>query len=342
VRTIVTAPQSSAGVTPRPSPVPTRVIGGLTSSAMGLGCLPLTGGYGRVAADEAVAAIRTALDLGVRLIDTADFYGGGEVERIVGTAIRGRRDAATVVTRGGAVLRGSARPTEYDGSARFLRKSCEASLRRLGTHYIDLYLLARPDPTIAIEESVGGLGELVDAGLVRHIGLSEVPGAVLRRAAAERPIDAVESEYSLWHREVEREILPTTQQLGIGLLAHSPLGRGFLAGGLTGARLDPTDYRRRQPRFSTENLASAAPLLAELTELAAAHDVRPAQLALAWLLARGDGVVPIPGTRDRGHLAENAAATRLALPAATVDRLTALWAVARSGEDTDQGGHQPS
>ncbi|GAA0639229.1 aldo/keto reductase [Kutzneria viridogrisea] len=319
--------------------VPTRMLGGLASSAVGLGCLPLTGGYGQVAAEEAVAAIRTALDLGVRLVDTADFYGGGEVERIVGTAIRGRRAEATVATRGGAVTRGSARPTEYDGRPEFLRQACAASLRRLGTDYIDLYLLARPDPAVPIEDSVGGLGELVDAGMVRHIGLSEVSEDALRRAATVRPLAVVESEYSLWFRDVERRILPTLRELGVGLLAHSPLGRGFLTGGLT---LGPTDYRRRQPRFSPENLAAEASPLAELTELADAHGVRPAQLALAWLLTRDEAVVPIPGTRDRGHLAENAVAARLDLPASTVARLTALWHTAQSEQDGNQGGHHPS
>lgn len=323
--------------------LPARVLGGLTSSAIGLGCLPLTGGYGQVAVDDAVATIQAAIELGVTLIDTADFYGGGAVERIVGTAISGDRAAATVVTRGGAVFSGSARPTRHNGSPEFLRAACEASLRRLGTSYIDLYLLARPDPTVPIEESVGGLGELVDAGLVRHIGLSEVPETILRRAAAERPLAAVESEYSLWNSTVERQILPITQALGIGLLAHSPLGRGFLAGSLTGGTgLAPADYRRRQPRFSAENLAAQAPLLAEITELARGYDVQPAQLALAWLLARGDAIVPIPGTRDRAHLAQNSAATRLTLSTATVDRLTGLWDSARSEKDTNHRGDQPS
>jgi aryl-alcohol dehydrogenase-like predicted oxidoreductase len=301
-----------------------RKLGGLISSAVGLGTLALAGAYGAVAEDEAVAAVRGALDLGVTLLDTADFYGGGEVERRVGRAIAGRRGEAVVATRGGArFTEGSGkRPDRIDGSPQYLREACEASLRRLGVDCIDLYYLARVDPQVPVEESVGALGELVAEGKIRHIGLSEVPVQVLRRAHATAPVSALESEYSLWERGVEDEVLPAARELGIGLVAFSPLGRGFLTGGLTSPeQLGEGDIRRNHARFDQDNFTANRQLVVGVEQMAAELDVPAAQLALAWLLSRGDDVVPIPSTRSLTHLRTNADAATITLTPAQSARL---------------------
>ncbi|MFE6049471.1 aldo/keto reductase [Kitasatospora sp. NPDC056446] len=301
---------------------------GLATGAIGLGTLGLAGGYGGVDADEAVRAVRTALDLGTTLIDTADFYGGGEVERLVGRAVAGRRDEAVIATRGGAVFTDGARPTAFDGSPAFLRRACDASLARLGTDVIDLYYLARPDPSVPVEETVGGLAALVEAGKVRHIGLSEVPAGLLRRAHAVHPVTALESEYSLWSRGLEDDVLPTARELGVGLVAHSPLGRGFLAGTLSSAdQLGPADYRRRQERFATGNLARDHARLEPARAIARRHGVPLATLALAWLLAQDPHLVPIPGSRSDEHLRQNATACDLSLDRTELDTLAAVLTV---------------
>ncbi|MFJ9445085.1 aldo/keto reductase [Kitasatospora sp. NPDC101235] len=304
---------------------------GLTTGAVGLGTLGLTGGYGAVGADEAVRAVRTALDLGITLLDTADFYGGGEIERLVGRAVAGRRDEAVIATRGGAIFTDGSRPTSFDGSPDFLRRACDASLARLGTDHIDLYYLARPDPSAPIEETVGGLAALVEAGKVRHIGLSEVPADLLRRAHSVHPVTALESEYSLWSRGLEDDILPTARELGVGLVAHSPLGRGFLAGALSSTdQLGPSDYRRRQERFTAGNLARDHARLDPARRIARHHGVSLATLALAWLLGQERHLVPIPGSRSDEHLRQNATAADLDLDQAELDTLADLLTVRSS------------
>ncbi|WP_050512185.1 aldo/keto reductase [Streptomyces rimosus] len=299
--------------------------GGPTAAAIGFGTLALVGGYGAVDEETAQATVRQALDLGVTLLDTADFYGGGEIERLVGRAVAGRREDALIATRGGAVFTGAARPTTFDCRPEQLRRACDASLRRLDVDHIDLYYLARVDPAVPVEDSVGGLAELVAAGKVRWIGLSEVSAEQLRRAHRVHPVTALESEYSLWERGIEDEILPTARELGVGLVAHSPLGRGFLAGGLGSAHdLVPGDFRCRQQRFADQRLRRDRRRLAAAEGIAAAHGLSLAQLSLAWLLARGEDIVPIPGTRTAAHLAQNAAAADAVLDPDEAEQLSTV------------------
>ncbi|MEV0001600.1 aldo/keto reductase [Micromonospora sp. NPDC050980] len=287
---------------------------GPVTSAIGLGTLGLTGGYGPVDRDEAVATLWHALDAGVTLLDTADFYGGGAVESLLGTAIKGRRDDVVVATRGGALFTPEGRPLGVDGSPQRLRAACDASLRRLGVDHIDLYYLARVDPEVPVEESTGALAELVAAGKVRHIGLSEVSAQELRRAAAVHPVAALASEYSLFERQIEGTVLPVARELGVGLVACSPLGRGLLTGRLTSVdQLGDGDYRRNHPRFAPEHFARNRALVRRAERLAAERDVSVGRLVLAWLLAQGPDVVPIPGTRCTTNLEMNVAATRVRL-----------------------------
>lgn len=304
----------------------TRTLGGAPVPALGLGCLALTGGYGAVAEAEAVATVRAALDRGIGLLDTADFYGGGSVETLLGRAVAGRRDEAFLATRGGALFSGPARPTAFDGSPGYLRTACEASLRRLGTDRIDLYYLARVDPAVPVEESVGALAELVAEGKIRHIGLSEVTGEQLRRAAAVHPVAAVASEYSLWSRDVEDGVLPVARELGSSLVACSPLGRGFLTGTIREpSALPEGDYRRNHPRFSADNLPRNEALLDRATRIGDEVGVPLRRLALAWVLSRGDDVIPIPGTRSVAHLEDNIAAAAHRLPADAAQALAELF-----------------
>ncbi|MFH8980944.1 aldo/keto reductase [Streptomyces varsoviensis] len=303
-----------------------RTLGRAQVGALGLGTLALTGGYGSVGAADAIATVRAALDCGVSLLDTADFYAGGAVEELLGRAVAGRRDEAFLATRGGALFSGPARPTSFDGSPGYLRRACEASLRRLGTDRIDLYCLARVDPAVPVEESVGGLAELVAEGKIRHIGLSEASAAQLRRAAAVHPVTALATEYSLWSRDVADEILPTARALGCALVACSPLGRGFLTGALTGADLPAGDYRRNHPRFSPANLPRNQRLLARAERIGRAHGVPLRHLALAWVLSRGEDIVPIPGTRSVAHLDDNLAAAAHRLPDRAAQELAELFA----------------
>ncbi|MEV4921991.1 aldo/keto reductase [Streptomyces roseoverticillatus] len=300
--------------------------GGPLVSAVGLGCLGMSGGYGPADPAECEATIRHGLDLGITLLDTADFYGAGANEELVGRAISGRREEVVLATRGGlrAAVPGGP-PTIADGSPGHLRQACEASLRRLGTGHVDIYYLGRVDPAVPVEESVGALAELVAEGKIRHVGLSEATAEQLRRAHAVHPLTAVESEYSLWERHVEDDILPTVRELGIGFTAHTPLGKGFLAGALvTTDQLGPGDHRRNHPRFQGENFRRNRRLIAEAEEASAETGLPLATLALAWLLSRGPEIVPIPGTRRRTHLEANAAAADHLITPEQADRLAAL------------------
>lgn len=307
-------------------------------SAVGLGCmsLGLAGTYSSSVHDDqaAVALIHRALDIGMTLLDTADVY--GDSEQWVGNAIRGRRDEAVLATKFGFVTTASGRGV--DGSARHVAQACEASLERMGVDEIDLYYLHRVDPTVPIEETVGAMGELVRQGKVRHLGLSEASVATIRRAHAIHPIAAVQTEYSLFSREPEEELLPVLDQLGIGLVAYSPLGRGFLAGRFQKPEdLDPSDWRRGNPRFQGENFAKNVALAQHLKELAARKGCTPAQLALAWILSRKYEVVPIPGTSSVQRLEENAAAIEIELSGAdleSIERLTPKGSA--SGERYDR------
>lgn len=295
-----------------------RTLGqGLEVSALGLGCMGMSAFYGSADEDEAVATIQRTLELGIDLLDTAEMYGPFENEKLVGKAVAGKRDEYVIATKFGV------RPERnddgewtrvLDGSPENVRRSVEGSLERLGTDRIDLYYQHRMDPNVPIEETVGALGELVDEGKILHIGLSEAAPERIRKAHAERPITAVQTEYSLWTRDLEREILPTLRELGIGLVAYSPLGRGFLSGRFTSPEeLDEGDFRRNGPRFTGDNLEANQVLAAKVAELAGEKGITPAQLALAWVLAQGDDIVPIPGTKRRSYLEQNAEAVEVEL-----------------------------
>ena len=287
----------------------------LQVSAIGLGCMGMSEFYGRADGSEAVRTTHRALDLGVTLLDTADMYGPFTNEKLVGAAISGRRDEAVLATKFGNV-RDPQDPTHrwIDGSPEYVRHACDASLQRLGVDHIDLYYQHRVDTSVPIEETVGAMAELVAAGKVRRLGLSEASAATIRRANAVHPITALQTEYSLWTRHIEDEILPTIRDLGIGLVPYSPLGRGFLTGTITSAdALAPDDFRRQNPRFVGDALAANLALVDRVRTLADRKGVTAGQLALAWVLAQGQDVVPIPGTKRVRYLEENVAAASLAL-----------------------------
>ena len=303
---------------------------GLGVSAVGLGCLSMNNFYGPGDEAEGERVIRRALDLGVTLIDTADVYGGGDNEKLVGRAIRGRRDDVVVATKFGNILDERGEYAKVDGRPDFVGKACEASLRRLGVDVIDLYYLHRVDVNTPIEETVGAMAELVHEGKVRFLGLCEVAPVTLRRAHAVHPITAVQTEYSLWSREPEQEILPACRELGALFVAYSPLGRGFLTGGVAGEEDLPADDRRRRiPRFQGENLRRNLAIVETLRLFAEEKGHTPAQIVLAWLLAQGEDVVPIPGTKRVRRVEENVAAANIELSEEelrTLDRIVPVGA----------------
>lgn len=303
--------------------------GGPKVSALGLGTMGMGGSYGPADEAEAVATVRRALDLGVTLVDTADFYGpDGAAEKTVGKALAGRRDEAVIASKTGMVAVPGG-PPRVNGRPDFIKTRIDASLTRLGTDRIDLYYLARVDPDVPVEESIGALAELVAAGKVGQLGLCEASAATVRRAHAVHPVAAVQTEYSLWERHVEGEILPTLRELGASLVAYRPLGSGFLSGDLTMDRLAMADFRRNDPRLQGDNLYRNMTLLPVLYELAENKGVTPAQLALAWLLARGEDVIPIPGTKRRTYLEQNAASLDVELTPDEVQGLAEAIPAAR-------------
>ncbi|MEV6559246.1 aldo/keto reductase [Nocardia sp. NPDC051756] len=303
--------------------VPTRHLGELAVSAQGLGCMGMSHGYGDADDAQSIETLRHALDLGVSLLDTADFYGAGHNEELIGKAIAGRRDEVVLATKFGFANK-LGEPTHIRGDAAYVHQACDASLRRLGVDHIDLYYQHRVDPQVPIEETVGAMAELVQAGKVRHLGLSEAGAQTLRRAHAVHPIAALQSEWSLWTRDLEAEIAPICRELGIGLVPFSPLGRGFLTGKYSSVEgLADNDVRRTQPRFADGNLERNLAIVAKLNELAEAEGVTAGQLALAWVQHRGEDVVPIPGTRRRPYLEENLAALTIDLSAADLAAIEA-------------------
>ncbi|MFG2286448.1 aldo/keto reductase [Streptomyces sp. NPDC048595] len=309
--------------------IPSRKLGDLVVSAQGLGCMGMSHGYGESDDEQSIATINRALDLGVSLLDTSDFYGAGHNEELIGRAIAGRRDEVVLATKFGFANR-LGEPTAIRGDAAYVRQACDASLRRLGVDHIDLYYQHRVDPRTPIEETIGAMAELVAAGKVRHLGLSEAGAKTLRRAHAVHPIAALQSEWSLWTRDLEREIAPVCRELGIGLVPFSPLGRGFLTGQYTSVQgLAESDVRRTQPRFADGNLEQNLAIVGKLNELAAEKGVSAGQLALAWVQYRGEDVVPIPGTRRQKYLEENLGALAVELSADEIAAIDAAAPAAR-------------
>jgi aryl-alcohol dehydrogenase-like predicted oxidoreductase len=291
----------------------THKLADLEVSAIGLGCMGMSVAYGDRDDVGSIETIHRALDGGVTLIDTADMYGFGHNEELVGKAIKGRREQVVLATKFGNIRTPEGK-SGVRGDPEYVLEACDKSLRRLGTDFIDLYFVHRIDPTVPIEDTVGALKTLVEQGKVRHVGLSEASPTTIRRAHATHPLTAVQTEYSLWTRDVEKEVLPTCRELGIGFVAYSPLGRGFLTATIPSrSALGEGDWRRSHPRFSDENIEKNRRLVDAISEIAREHGSSPAQVALAWVLAKGGDIVPIPGTKKSKWLDENIAAVELKL-----------------------------
>ncbi len=297
----------------------------LMVSAIGLGCMGMSWAYGSVDENEAAATLHRAVELGVNFFDTADVYGPFTNEILLGKTLKGVRDQVVIATKFGNRRGPDGKPMDPDGRPEYVREACDASLKRFGIDHIDLYYQHRVDRQTPIEETVGAMAELVRQGKVRYLGLSEASPNTIRRAHAVHPITVLQTEYSLWSREPEGEILPTIRELGMGFVAYSPLGRGFLTGRIASLdQLESSDFRRISPRFQGDNLNHNLNIVRELQQMAADKNVRPGQLALAWVLAQGEDIVPIPGTKRRQYLEENAAAVEIALSPAEIERLNRI------------------
>ncbi len=317
----------------------TRKLGALEVSAIGLGCMGMSVAYGERDEPGSIETIHRALELGVTFIDTADMYGRGHNEELLGRAIKGRRDEAILATKFGNIRTEDGK-SHVRGDPEYVIEACEKSLVRLGTDVIDLYYVHRIDPAVPIEDTIGAMKQLVEQGKVRHIGVSEAAPATIRRAHAVHPLTAVQTEYSLWTRDVETEVLPTCRDLGIGFVAYSPLGRGFLSGTIPRRdSLIENDSRRGHPRYAQDNIARNAVLVDALKSVAKDANGTPAQVALTWLLSRGNDVVPIPGTKKPKWLEENVAALDLALSEEQIDRLEEVFRPGiAAGDRYSQGG----